>query len=579
MLPAIAGRLGRGRPRLAGAAALAPPSAPAQGPCAEGFSSVLHSVDQFRVVSADLTRGTVSGGVFTTVAYALLVVLLFAELGAFLRVSYSTNVVIDDKLDESLRIEYDISVFDLPCRYRKVGSWDKYGKDRFVTNKSFTYSTLDHWGGTAGTKYTEAEIADEAKELDSDWSASSDHFQHKDFQAAVTFHDYTRVNFYAEWWSHCRQFHPTWMEASAKISEKMLFSDGDARQSTVKYLKMNCVGFQDNCKKAKIAAFPTLRLYKRDGSFEVFQQHRSVTNIVRFLTSSSRTSHLIVARHHMMFNEGCQVASQIHAPRVQGSFHLQAKPFGKMDLNPAITNVSHQACDYYCSGSCTTDCVQPTGTVALACECMSYPDSGEHNMFSVTPWSAAGYVKVWLGLIAAAPADHDADHDLDGQPLHSVRTRSEPDKQREYDTYYGHEYCDEQGDDHHAPDQHDGILQPDAGQQRGGPQDASYTDCGHERCNEQCDDDHAFNQHGREWPPVADQHRGDQECDFNSHHRHEQWDEQCDEREEPDSEQQDGDQQRGLGPHHKQCDSDIDVSQEQVDGQPDEEHATDQDDG
>ncbi|CAK0862968.1 unnamed protein product, partial [Prorocentrum cordatum] len=404
--------------RLAGAAAMAPPSAPAQRPCAEGFSRVLLSVDQFRVVSADLTHGAVSGGVCTVVACALLGVLLFAELGASLRVSYSTNVVIDDELDESLRIEYDTSVFDLPCKYREVGSWDKCGKDRFVTNKCFTHSTLDHWGGTAGAKYTEAEIAvleqadvasdiaeDEATELDSDWSASSDHFQHKDFQAAATFHDYTLVNFYAEWRSHCRQFLPTWIEASDKIGEKMHVSDGDGRQSTVKFLKTNCVDFQDNCKKAKIAAFPTLRFYKRHGSFEVVQQHRSVTNIVSFLTSSIRNSHLIVARHHMMFNEGCRVAGQIHVPRAQGSLHLQAEPFGKMDLNPAITNVSHQACDCYCSGSCTTDCVQPAGTVALACECMSYPDSGEHNMFSVTPWSAAGYVKEAALLHTRDPAE------------------------------------------------------------------------------------------------------------------------------------------------------------------------------
>ncbi|CAK0846385.1 unnamed protein product [Prorocentrum cordatum] len=389
-----------------------------QRPCAEGFSRVLLSVDQFRVVSADLTHGAVSGGVCTVVACALLGVLLFAELGASLRVSYSTNVVIDDELDESLRIEYDTSVFDLPCKYREVGSWDKCGKDRFVTNKSFTHSTLVHWGGTAGAKHTEAEIAvleqadvasdiaeDEAKELDSDWSASSDHSQHKDFQAAATFHDYTLVNFYAEWRSHCRQFLPTWIEASDKIGEKMHVSDGDGRQSTVKFLKTNCVDFQDNCKKAKIAAFPTLRSYKRHGSFEVFQQHRSVTNIVSFLTSSIRNSHLIVARHHMMFNEGCRVAGQIHVPRAQGSLHLQAEPFGKKDLNPAITNVSHRACDYYSSGSCTTDCVQPAGTVALACECMSYPDSGEHNMFSVTPWSAAGYVKEAALLHTRDPAE------------------------------------------------------------------------------------------------------------------------------------------------------------------------------
>jgi thiol-disulfide isomerase/thioredoxin len=307
------------------------------------------------MVSADLTRGTVTGGIFTAVAYSLLLLLLIAELGAYVRVSYSTNVVIDDQRAEAMRIEFDVSLFDLPCKYLKVGAWDKYGKDRLVSNNTFKYQPLDHKGSEKGSTYTEAEIAileqadvandlteDEIKEIDADWSSSSDHFKHKDFQAAVTLHDFTLVNFYAEWCVHCRQFHPMWMQAKEKISEKMHFSDANGKVATVKFLKMNCVDFQDNCMKAKIQAFPSLRLYKKDGSFEVFQQKRTIENIIQFLTNSVRNSHFIVARHHMIFNEGCRVTGSIEVPRVPGHFHLQAEPFGSIEINPALTNVSHQ---------------------------------------------------------------------------------------------------------------------------------------------------------------------------------------------------------------------------------------------
>jgi len=110
----------------------------------------------------------------------------------------------------------------------------------------------------------------------------------------------------------------------------------------VKFLRMNCVDFGEQCQKAQIAAFPSLRLYKRDGSFESYNQKRSVENIIGFLTSSISNSHLIVGQHHHMFNEGCLVQGTLSVPRVPGHFHLQAEAFGNVNVNPALTNVSHK---------------------------------------------------------------------------------------------------------------------------------------------------------------------------------------------------------------------------------------------
>jgi len=132
------------------------------------------------------------------------------------------------------------------------------------------------------------------------------------------------------------------MAAASQISENMSFSDGDGHQTTVKFLKVNCVDFSTHCQTAQIAAFPTVRLYKRDGSFEMFQSKRNVENIISFLTTSIRNSHMIVAQHHSMFNEGCEVTGTLQVPRVPGHFHLQAGAFGDVNVNPALTNVSHE---------------------------------------------------------------------------------------------------------------------------------------------------------------------------------------------------------------------------------------------
>lgn len=319
-----------------------------------GLARSLQNLDQFRVVSRDFTRGTLSGGVFTAIAYAVVLLLLLAELGAFLRTTYLTDVIMDENRDSLMTINFDITMYDLPCKYLKLAVYDKYGEEKINSTDQFNYIPMDHQGQYKGMSYTKDEIsaleeADatndvseaERKELDSDWSSSSDHFKHDDFNKVVTFHDFTLVNFYADWCVHCRQFYPQWMEASERINEKMQFSDGENRQTTVKMLRINCVDFGEQCQKAKIAAFPSIRLYKRDGSFEAFSQKRSIENIIGFLTSSIRNSHLIAAQHHALFNEGCQVQGTLRVARVPGHFHLQAEAFGNVNVNPAMTNVSH----------------------------------------------------------------------------------------------------------------------------------------------------------------------------------------------------------------------------------------------
>jgi len=318
-------------------------------------SKALTNLDQFRVVSRDLTRGTLTGGAFTAVAYALLVLLLIAELGAFMRTTYQTNIVMDQNQESLMQINFDILMYDLPCKYLKLGVWDKFGEERINSSETFHYIPVDHTGTKRGMAYTKEEIAvleqvdmqhdvtdDEKKDLDADWSSTSDHFRHTDFSAAVTFHDFTIVNFFAEWCVHCRKFSTIWNEAASKLNEQMKFQNADGQETTVKFLKMNCVDFGETCQKVGIAAFPSVRLYKRDGSFEAFKGKRTVENLITFLTSTIRNSHLIVASHHSMFSEGCQVTGTLRVPRVPGHFHLQAEAFGNENVNPSLTNVSHR---------------------------------------------------------------------------------------------------------------------------------------------------------------------------------------------------------------------------------------------
>lgn len=315
--------------------------------------SALKSIDQFKMVSKDLTQNTMTGGIFTAIAYASLTVLLVAETSDFFRTAYTTQVVMDENRHSLMRINFDITLLDLPCRHLKLHVFDKFGEESINTSGGFQYLPVDHTGSFKGQSYSQEELAaleqadvvetateEEKKELDSDWSSSSDSFKHQSLQSAVTFHEFTMVNFYAEWCVHCRQFYPVWQEL-ARTTESRQFTTADGAQVTVKFLKINCVDFMQHCQEAQISAFPTIRMYKRDGSFKAMETRRNMTSLINFITEQVRHSHQIVAKHHNMFTEGCQVKGDLLVPRVPGHFHLQAEAFRDVQLNPAITNVSH----------------------------------------------------------------------------------------------------------------------------------------------------------------------------------------------------------------------------------------------
>jgi len=318
------------------------------------LSRVLLQLDQFRIVSRDLTRGTFVGSAFSVLAYGLLALILVAELGAYWRPNYNTRVVMDANENKLMTINFDVTMMDLPCKYLKLSVWDKFGTEKVDTSDAFHYVPVDHSGQYKGMAYTPDEIQylekfdavhdvseEEEKDLNADWASSSDGFRHGDLKQAIRFHEFTAINFFAGWCIHCRRFAPTWTEAATKFGDKTQYKDAGGILTTVHFMKVNCVDFPEACQEAGVEAFPTIRLYKQDGSFEPFHSKRTVDDINNWVSSAVGNSHLIVAQHHNQFSEGCQVQGTLHVPRVPGHFHLQAEAYGDVSLNPAMTNVSH----------------------------------------------------------------------------------------------------------------------------------------------------------------------------------------------------------------------------------------------
>lgn len=316
-----------------------------------------HKYDAFRAVPKEIAEATWFGACMTVCGAMLCLVLAICETSAFLASKPQTQIVIDSNQDAQLRINFDVTMLDMSCDNVAVGVWDAFGTEKMNISRNVQKQRIDHKGSRKGRPYSDEEIAElefsnssftpeEIAELDADWGSSSDVFKHDNFQAVVNAHDFTMVNFYADWCPHCRRFAPIWMTFESAINNgQEQAKDADGNAVNVRVLMINCVDFEAACQEQKINHFPSVRLYKRgakDGNFFEHQGERNLDEMYRFLREKVGESHLHVgATYHEIFSEGCRISGHVLAYRVPGTVHFQAMHSADRTLNLAFTNVSH----------------------------------------------------------------------------------------------------------------------------------------------------------------------------------------------------------------------------------------------
>lgn len=303
----------------------------------------------------------------TVFIYVCMLIVLFCELKEYIYPIEVATMAVDKNEDKNLQINFDVEVHDIECRNLKVLVFDMFGEEPInrISN-DFTYRPIDAKGHVVGVSYRHNEADDlhgnkhlkEQKdailkedgkaEVDSDWSSSHDGFKHKSFEHVIQAHDFTLINFFAEWCSHCRAFHPMWQQISRKITgtgegsgaDSMKFEDRDGEKRQVQPIKMNCVDFKAECQKQRIDAFPTIRLYKADGSFSVFDGKRKEDDIIKWIERIVKMKSFGWSKDAEHFEKGCNVRGHLQVPRVPGHLQLMTGE-GDQTLNPTMTNLSH----------------------------------------------------------------------------------------------------------------------------------------------------------------------------------------------------------------------------------------------
>lgn len=307
--------------------------------------------DFYRKIPRDLTEATSHGSMLSICCVVFMLTLFIAELWAFLSMSYATTVVIDPVSDTLLRINFNITVVDLPCEFAVIDVVDILGTRTENVTKNINKWQIDEAGirrNYEGRNWEQPDVAhDDHHDLQA-LHANGIHATPVDtasFQSWIGSHKYTFVNFYAPWCIWCQRLEPVW-EAFAEEAER--------QGSTVSIIKVDCVAERDLCMDQKIQAFPTLRLftdgqpappdYRDDRTVAAFmeflKQRVAVDEQVARMDAPTREAH--EQRKENMRNDhpGCLMSGFLLVNRVPGHFHIEARS-KYHNLNPPNTNMSH----------------------------------------------------------------------------------------------------------------------------------------------------------------------------------------------------------------------------------------------
>lgn len=320
-------------------------------------------------------------------------------------------MTLDTNLDDMMLIRFDVHFHDLACEYITVGVFDSFGSNRVNVTRRVEKTPVKHSGSVEpGRQYTEEELSDldfgsqllsdqQRMELDSDWTSTSDKFQHSSFREVLDAHEYTFVLFCMDSARICRLYFQAWEKFTAMVNEAnatlmvdtekdslgeiaeisgpaldkkrdSVIRDADGRKVEMRALRINCEqgkGFEEECTRQKVKQFPTIRMYKRSAgenmrhveiSFKFPQsvmQMRdphltpeglsSIVSVIKMIAQDNIKrfhTHAKEAHFHDVFLEGCRLKGVIEAPRVPGTLHFEAVHATDRSMNFAFVNASHE---------------------------------------------------------------------------------------------------------------------------------------------------------------------------------------------------------------------------------------------
>ncbi|EOD31488.1 hypothetical protein EMIHUDRAFT_456311 [Emiliania huxleyi CCMP1516] len=223
-------------------------------------------LNYFKHVPDDLVVTSTPGLIISALGTVVLITLFLFELSAYLTVTSTTDLVVDELVDETLRVNFNVTLHQVPCEFLSdILKWRLDSNQRVVRDAAAVSAVETRDAKRAADAAMSKEpvspsYGDEDEEEPPDTDLSQP-LSPDTFVPFLQQHELSLVNFYAPWCIWCQRLEPVYLEAAAKVPS---------------------LEFHGHTRLAQ--------------EFELFTDERSVGAILGF--DSYRTSHAVLRKQH-----------------------------------------------------------------------------------------------------------------------------------------------------------------------------------------------------------------------------------------------------------------------------------------
>jgi thiol-disulfide isomerase/thioredoxin len=215
-------------------------------------------------VPEELTIHSGSGSFFSLVSFLVMGLLLLSHYQSYRELETKTTVVMDEHQEDRLRINFNVSLLEVPCAVASVDLEDHMGL-RFsnLTRHIRHFRLSTDRALNAVTRLDEVVIDNHEKGVPV-WggvhreSKGGVHYSNpltlKTFDDFLAKYHLVLVNFYAPWCPFCQQLNPQWERAAAQLPDHPEYSE------MVRMASVDCTdpAAVPLCRRAHIRAFPSM---------------------------------------------------------------------------------------------------------------------------------------------------------------------------------------------------------------------------------------------------------------------------------------------------------------------------------